>query len=714
MATAAQIAQISAYQRNRKSLDQTNAQETSDFSANISLKKEDGSFINPVNMYRNPDGGPSIGAITDEGWGELGRTDSKTGKFIHEAKILKILNSSNIASSYTDINTNKTERGAIVGINVDPEDGKISFSVRGKQGLVPKTLGFSNDPNDVVLFTNPNDMKDQLNTILLGQQAIRSKGAVTLGAASQQGIAAAEDKNAQETIAAIEEQVANGEITPKDGAEQLEIIREAIKNGIANLEEEKTNPGETPKEAVNRDGTIEQRLPGTRNLAMQDDVSGANQEQGVPTNVQELIEMDKFTSNKIDTALTTTGRGSDLLNAQKEFSDELLVQLGYLDADTYNKIKDNESLPASRRKVMPGFKRQQLRKKALGDYMDAKAEANKPEGTSDVLKDLGISKEVEEKYNLPSPDFTDMAGLEKYATDNEASLKLIGTDENVLNKIKEVLTKYDVKEEKDLSKIPAFEFGPRFGMMEIAAGIAAAASGQEAFLSTFNTMANMFGSGGATNMDESKFAQDNAQFLINQSRMSSEFRQKQTTAASKAAAEKLITRNETFTNTLRIKANGDPSLSILSPLRAEGSIAAFNATMQQFYISGGRNGAPIQFDDNNKPILSSTNKEAYEIVKTTMGQALFGYAANSGNKKFGDWFRQSAQETLGNQLDRVKYTTAVRGKPPKRYIESINFYDGTGKRTDTRLNGIQLEELFGDRGSRERGILMDFLTEDKG
>ena len=97
-----------------------------------------------------------------------------------------------------------------------------------------------------------------------------------------------------------------------------------------------------------------------------------------------------------------------------------------------------------------------------------------------------------------------------------------------------------------------------------------------------------------------------------------------------------------------------------------------------------------------------------------MGQALFGYAANSGNKKFGDWFRQSAQETLGNQLDRVKYTTAVRGKPPKRYIESINFYDGTGKRTDTRLNGIQLRELFGARGSRERGILMDFLTEDKG
>ena len=714
MASAAQIAQISAYQRNRKTLDQTNAQETSDFSANISLQKEDGSYINPVNMYRNPDGGPSIGAITDEGWGELGRVDKETGKFVHEDKILKILNSSNIASSYTDISTNKTERGSIVGINVDPEDGKISFSVQGKQGLVPKTLGFSNDPNDVVLFTNSKDMKDQLNTILLGQQAIRSKGAATLGAATQQGIAAAEDKTASETIADIEEQVANGEISPKDGAEQLEIIREAIKNGIATLEEEQTNPGETPKEAVNRDGTIEQRLPGTRNLAMQDDVSGANQEQGIPRNIQELIEMDKYTSTQIDRALGTSGRSADLINAQRVFSDELLVQLGYLEPEEYNKIKDNESLPASQRKVMPGFNRQQLRKKALNDYIDAKGEINKPQGSSDVMKDLGLSKEVEEKYNIPPPDFTDMAGLEKYATDNEASLKLIGTDENVLNKIKEVLTKYDVKEEKDLSKIPAFEFGPRFGMMEIAAGIAAAASGQEAFLSTFTTMANMFGSEGATKMEVSKFAQDNAQFLINQNRMSSEFRQRLTSDKSQAAGEKLITRNETFTNALRTKANGDPAYSILSPFDAENGVGAFKATMQQFYLSGGVNGAPIQFDDNNKLILSSTNKEAYNIIKTTMGQALFGYAANDGNSKFLDWFRDSAQETLGNQLDRVKYTTEVRGKPPKRYIKSIDFYDPTGKRTDTRLNGIQLKALFGGRGSRERGILMDFLTEDKG
>ena len=227
-------------------------------------------------------------------------------------------------------------------------------------------------------------------------------------------------------------------------------------------------------------------------------------------------------------------------------------------------------------------------------------------------------------------------------------------------------------------------------------------------------MANMFGSAGATKMEVSKFAQDNAQFLINQNRMSSEFRQRLTSDKSQAAGEKLITRNETFTNALRTKVNGDPSQYILSPFRAEGAIAAFNATMQQFYLSGGRNGTPVQFDDNNKPILNSTNRQAYEIVKTTMGQALFGYAANSGNSKFLDWFRSSAQETLGNQLDRVKYTTEVRGKPPKRYIKSIDFYDATGKRTDTRLNGIQLERLFGDRGSKERGILMDFLTEDKG
>ena len=713
MATAAQLAQISAYQRNKQTLDQTRAQEISDYTANLSIQDANGNFLNPVNMYKNPDGGPSIGAITDDGWNELGKIEN--GKFVHQDKLLGLLNTSATATSYTDINTGKTEKGKIVGLNVDPEDGKISLSIQGKQGIVPKTLGFSNDPNDVVLFTNAADMKDQLNTILLGQQAKRSKGAATLGAATQQGIADAEDKNASETIAGIEADVESGKISPKEGAEQLEAIREFIKNGIANLEEEKTDPGETPKEAVNRDGTIEQRLPGTRNLAMQDDVSGANQEQGTPRNVQELIEMDTYTSNQIDKALRTSGRSADLINAQRVFSDELLVQLGYLKPEEYNKIKDNESLPASQRKVMPGFNRQQLRKKALGDYMEAKGEISKPQGSSDVMKDLGLSKEAEEKYNIPQPDFTDIEGLKKYAADNEASLQLLGTDGQVLTKIQEVLNKYDVKEEKDLAKIPQTEFGPRFGMLEIAAGIAAAASGQAGFNTTFTNMVDIFGGSGATNLEVAEFAQDNAQFMINQTRLSNEFLTKlQATNNQDAikAGTALIDDNKTFIESLYKNKKNENTTTIQNPFRSGESIASFKSLLAKFKNTGGTNGGNVKFSSDGKVDLSSVNPQAYELIKTTMGQALFAYASNAGDKKFLDWFRSSAGASLADQLDRVKYTTEVRNG--KRYIKSVDFYDTTGKRTDTRISGSKLSQLFGAPGSEERGLLMDFLNEDKG
>ena len=60
-------------------------------------------------------------------------------------KILSILNSSPTATTYTDINTGEKAKGKIV--NIREQDGKITFDIQGKQGIVPKTLGFSNFQN---------------------------------------------------------------------------------------------------------------------------------------------------------------------------------------------------------------------------------------------------------------------------------------------------------------------------------------------------------------------------------------------------------------------------------------------------------------------------------------------------------------------------------------------------------------------------------------
>jgi len=77
-------------------------------------------------------------------------------------KVLKIINSSPTATSYTDVVTGKTEKGKVVDFKETPNG--IVFEVQGKQGIVPKTLGFSNDPNDVVMALD----KEQFKTILDG------------------------------------------------------------------------------------------------------------------------------------------------------------------------------------------------------------------------------------------------------------------------------------------------------------------------------------------------------------------------------------------------------------------------------------------------------------------------------------------------------------------------------------------------------------------
>lgn len=101
-----------------------------------------------------------LGVGTDE---FLAIKDDKFDELLKDKdKVLSIINSSPTATSYTDVVTGKTEKGKVVDFKETPNG--IVFEVQGKQGIVPKTLGFSNDPNDVVMALD----KEQFKTILDG------------------------------------------------------------------------------------------------------------------------------------------------------------------------------------------------------------------------------------------------------------------------------------------------------------------------------------------------------------------------------------------------------------------------------------------------------------------------------------------------------------------------------------------------------------------
>jgi len=84
-------------------------------------------------------------------------------------RIIKVLNLSPTATGFKDIKTGNIEKGEIVGLRKNKDTGAITIDIKGKQGIVPKTLGFSNDPNDVVLALDDEGLRTTFNTILQGQ-----------------------------------------------------------------------------------------------------------------------------------------------------------------------------------------------------------------------------------------------------------------------------------------------------------------------------------------------------------------------------------------------------------------------------------------------------------------------------------------------------------------------------------------------------------------
>lgn len=158
--------------------------------------------------------------------------------------ILGVINSSPIATSYKDINTEKVEKGRVVDFK--QTDQGIVFEVETPQGIFPKTLGFSNDPKDVVMFTNEDGLRTMTNTILQKQanrltgsrkgfgsrvQALTTVGGIR---ADQNPISQKLDQaeSVPEAVDVVEGLVESGELDPAQGFEMLIEMGSNFNDGL--------------------------------------------------------------------------------------------------------------------------------------------------------------------------------------------------------------------------------------------------------------------------------------------------------------------------------------------------------------------------------------------------------------------------------------------------------------------------------------------------
>ena len=368
------------------------------------------------------------------------------------------------------------------------------------------------------------------------------------------------------------------------------------------------------------------------------------------------------------------------------------------------------------------------RRKVLQAQLD---KLQPPVAEPDVPK-VTLGKETEQKFNIPAPDFTDIDSLRQYAIDNQEALKLIGTDGNILQQISGILNKYEVTTEQELIKIPPADLGPDFGMLEVLAGIAMSASGQDGFLDTFDKLSTIYGARSATAAqkatydagiieEQNRLIQDQNQFEAKESRMSNQFdtelrrkitefninARKSNDAKVQKSAIALSNSIEEFSLSIK-NENGYYN----DPFKTPKSVAKFQTVMREFNITGGLNGGPIGYKADGTLDLANINPLALNLMKDVVGQALFAYASNNSNvSTLRGFFRNKANMSFDDMMRKIKVEKDVING--KEYISNIVFLDAAGNRTKTAISATQFSETFGSEGALLRAMLLSFVPKEQ-
>ena len=353
-------------------------------------------------------------------------------------KILQILNSSPTATSYKDIVDGTIAKGQIIGMREGPAG--ITFDIQGKQGIVPKTLGFSNDPEDIVMATDAEGLRGMVNTILQGQSnrltaSRQGYGSRAMGIARNQGV------RLSEGLAQFKD--AEGNITNQQGqpVDPMSLLSQA----------------ESAPEAIE----------------IIEDLS----EQGLvePANAFEMLV-------KI---------GSDFNDGLSAYRDSLKDELKdnkKARREARQNIEENPSkwgnMPSdsgfeSKFPVLMPVPESAESKTARKDYERLSKEREQISGRladSQLFFPVGASNEQ----------------MMAFVIQNEDLMKNVGTSQDIIDKTRAAFQKYQIAEPEDLARLPDYDSSIDISKSEIASALAVAQGGdnfQRAAQDAYNLLA---------------------------------------------------------------------------------------------------------------------------------------------------------------------------------------------------------------------------------
>ena len=681
------------------------------------------------------------------------------GKFVHGDMAANLLNEIDILKLYKDENNKEIKEGKVAGINANP-DGSYSLMIDTPQGFFPKTFGFSNREDDEVIKLSKKEVEHFLN---LGIAKKRGRAFPE----SRQG-----DGFSQlitDSLDPLAADVKAGKVEIEDAALFAQNALQQIMQGTdpADIESTNNTPLDTdPKTTVNTAGEGSDLL-GARQLAKEESQFGDQQD---PSGEFSYLEKDEYNrifedkendnskyyefqkmlhqrliSEKLDAERNPNKESKFFkdptsFKAPRQFYREV-KNIFKNDPEALKKFKDVEDMFKSKQRNIKtideaiAFAEEQMdvavntqrqesseaktsaelparnRVKFLQDQLQnnsALDTSTRQEYTTELESTLakldGRTPSTEplptaEELEIP-PVPADLEGQQKWAQENEAKIRQLGQDK--VKEVQAILNRFDIQKLADLKKLEGqLDIGQR---QALAATLAFTTSQNDPtkMINLYKTYENQIQTGNASTTPTQR-----AQLDINYE----ELRLKSLKYSDELAGDlKDITTEATDILYPQFKEGG--SRRGIDATKISGSSEKAANTRQRIKNLLGeftRNrayavtGTDVKFRDDN----------TRETVKNVYGQIVTKFVEENGSQWGLDWLadiiRSNDPQAIGAALDRMKARIEVRNG--RRYVAEIYFTDAAGRETEGNMTQSQITQLFGTPGSKERAVLMSFLTE---
>lgn len=421
---------------------------------------------------------------------------------------------------------------------------------------------------------------------------------------------------------------------------------------------------------------------------------------------QSLLQVNQSKINKLENKKTRTPKEEKDLTRLKNIRKNSLLpnQQKRIDRVLEN-IKDDSSTRQNAREKTENQKKEQV------DLLKTKLDQ---ENLSEAKRE-----ELQKQYDSLQPKVEVTSSLETYkftelptsADDSEAfntwfetnkdTLEKAGKDGDLVNKVKEVITKFGVEIAEDINKIP-------FDTPE--------ANGVSRF-----TMANVMA--GNTSVDKDGRVPNYAAQLASNMQIFDAYGT-QARAQASFAQDTITWRNALNDRTDKLANDVITSYSnvvdLLYPMDDKGRISerdirdqGVTQRLREELLKVEKNLTTPKFTPDGKGgyTIQGGTKAGRDAAKDIAGVFFERLVQANGAADIKDWFGDLVQRgespDLGQILDRVRYTRDSRGR-----IEEIFYVDAAGNELDGSIKLGGLIGGFGQEGSYARNLLLAFINED--